>query len=127
MGEHPFILEFPVQEASLWSITNQRRIREHRRLTLVLNLLLSGTTRYLTSRPRHFWACVNFGPPPEFKWVQEWYFAQFGEVIVNEHSTPNGEKLNAMDKEIGQDGLGLRIPDDLDDLLFDIRHFLLTY
>jgi hypothetical protein len=56
LADNPFILEFPIQEAGIWSITKLRRIREHRRLTLLLNLLLAGTTKFLPERRRHFWA-----------------------------------------------------------------------
>lgn len=44
MADHPFILEFSIQESDFWPITNYRRIREHRDLTLLLNLLLVGHT-----------------------------------------------------------------------------------
>ena len=55
MADHPFILEFPIQEAGLlYRVTNHRRIGEHRRLTLLLNLLLVGTTRLLPDRQRHY-------------------------------------------------------------------------
>jgi hypothetical protein len=38
MAAHPFIVEFPIDGApdDLWPITNHRRMREHRRLTLLL-------------------------------------------------------------------------------------------
>ena len=94
--DHPFILEFPIQEAGLWSISNHRRIREHRKLTLLLNLLLVGTTKFLPERPRHLWACVGFGSEPEIKWVQEWYFAKLSEAIANELSPPTIEKLEEL-------------------------------
>ena len=60
-ADNPFVLEFPIQDAGVWpttnySITNQRRRREHQNLTLLLNLLLIGTTKFLRERPRHFWA-----------------------------------------------------------------------
>jgi hypothetical protein len=38
-ADHPFILEFPIRDASCWAITNDRRMRGHRRLTLMLNTL----------------------------------------------------------------------------------------
>lgn len=59
MADHPLILEFPVQEASLWRVTNRRRIREHHRLTLLLNFLLVGATTFLPDRQRHYWASVG--------------------------------------------------------------------
>jgi hypothetical protein len=47
----PFILEFPIKGSDLWFITNHRRIREHRKLTLLLNALLAGRTSCLPQRP----------------------------------------------------------------------------
>jgi hypothetical protein len=44
MADHPFILEFPIKESDFWPITNHRRLREHRNLTLLLNVLLAGRT-----------------------------------------------------------------------------------
>jgi hypothetical protein len=42
-GAHdPFILEFPIKGSDLLFITNHRRIREHRKLTLLLNALLAA-------------------------------------------------------------------------------------
>jgi hypothetical protein len=122
LAENPFILEFPIQEGSLWSITNDRRRREHRRFTLLLNLLLAGTTKFLPDRRKHFWACTQFGTKPEFKWVQEWYFADFGEAVLSELSPPVGQKLeelgsNRYYEEVRHGGRGLRVPDDLDDLI----------
>ena len=43
-ADNPFILEFPIRDAGRWPttnypITNQRRRREHQKLTLLLNLL----------------------------------------------------------------------------------------
>ena len=121
-ADEPFILEFPIQEAGLWPITNQHRIREHRKLTRLLNLLLAGTTKFLPDRRKHFWACVQFGAEPEFKWVQEWYYADLGEAVTNELSPPTGDKLAELEPEryyepIGIDGLGLRVPSDLDELI----------
>jgi hypothetical protein len=43
-ADHPFILEFPIKASDFWPLTNYRRIREHRNLTLLLNLLLAGGT-----------------------------------------------------------------------------------
>jgi hypothetical protein len=128
-ADNPFILEFPIRDAGLWAISNQRRIREHRRLTLLLNLLLIGTTKFLPDRRRNFWACVNlFEPEPakklEIKWVQEWFFADLGEAVVEELSPSTGETLEVLESEkyykevIGLDARGLRVPDDLDDSIY---------
>jgi hypothetical protein len=69
-AENPFILEFPIKGSDLWFITNHRRIREHRRLTQLLNVLLVGRTSCLSQRPRHFWAHII---PEEGKhgWLRE--------------------------------------------------------
>jgi hypothetical protein len=56
MAEHPFILEFPVTVSDVWPITNYRRVRDHRRFTLLQNILLAGRTSVQPRRPRHFWA-----------------------------------------------------------------------
>ena len=119
MADHPFILEFPVQDAGRWSITNQRRIREHHRLTLLLNVLLAGTVTFLRDRPRHFWASARINGVPEIAWVQEHYFAKIGEVVLNQLSPANGPKLTELPAEtyyvkVGHDGQSLRVPDDLD-------------
>jgi len=123
-SDDPFVLEFPVQDAGpgLWPITNHRRMREHRKLTLLLNLLLAGTTKFLPDRRRNFWACVQFGAEPEFKWVQEWFSADLGQLVANQLSPPTGEKLEELEpdryyKEVGHDGRGLRVPGDLDELI----------
>jgi hypothetical protein len=126
MADHPFILEFPVQEASLWRVTNHRRIREHHRLTLLLNLLLAGETRFLPDRQRHYWANVRSGGEPEIKWLQEFYFAKLGEVIASELSSPASVKLeevisNEYYAAVGHDGSGLWVPDDLDESICRYR------
>jgi Apea-like HEPN len=120
IGDDPFILEFPIQDAGLRPITIHRRMRQHRKLTLLLNLLLVGTTKFLSDRRRYFWACVQFGAEPEFKWVSESYSADLGEVVTSELSSPTGEKLDELEperyyKEVGHDGRGLRVPSDLDE------------
>ena len=46
MAEHPFILEFPVKASDCWPLTNYRRMRGHRELTLLLNVLLAGYAEF---------------------------------------------------------------------------------
>jgi hypothetical protein len=58
MAEHPFILEFPVKASDFWPLTNYRRMRDHRELTLLLNVLLAGNTSYQPPRSEHFWALI---------------------------------------------------------------------
>src|SRR6266404_2932414 len=38
MADHPFILEFPLQGSDIGSLRNHRRLRDHRHLTLLLNV-----------------------------------------------------------------------------------------
>ena len=122
MAEHPFILEYPVKVSDLWPITNFRRMREHRQLAFLLNVLLAGGATIQPRRSRHLWAIVHEEgvTGQEVKWVQEFYFANFGEAVQNELSPPAAETLEEIDPEtyyetVGHDGRGLRVPADLDD------------
>lgn len=122
MAEHPFILEFPVKASDSWPITNFRRMREHRLVTFLLNVLLAGGTMIQPPRPRHLWAIVNEEgvAGQEVKWVQEFYFAKFGEAVRDELSPSAAEALEEVDSEryystVGHDGRGLRVPADLDE------------
>ena len=52
--------------------------------------------------------------------MQEFYFAKLGEAVTSEFSTPTGDKLEEVASDeyytvVGHDGLGLRVPDDLDE------------
>ncbi len=124
IADHPFILEFPVQGSDLSSLTNYRRIRDHRRLTLLLNVLLQGGTSLQPQRPDHFWAAVprEAGHPgnSEIKWVQEFFFSEsLGRVLIDELSPPVENPLGEVDPVAyyalrGHDGQGLRVPADLD-------------
>jgi hypothetical protein len=122
MAEHPFILEFPVQETRLWPLTNHRRLREHRNLTLLLNALLEGRTNVQPRRGGHFWGCFHRdGGATEIRWVQNFYFAPFGECILDAPSPLKDTRLEEIeaaryfDVVRGIDGDGLRVPTDLDD------------
>lgn len=122
MAEHPFILEFPVKASDLWPITNYRRMREHRRLTLLLNILLAGRTSVQPRRFMHLWATVprDDGHGHEIKWVQELFFANFGEAVIDELSPVTVERIEEVDPEtyyisVVHDGRSLQVPADLDD------------
>lgn len=117
MAEHPFILEFPVKASDFWPVTNYRRIREHRNLTLVLNVLLAGHTRRQLRQSGNFWArvpCDN--GQDEIQWVQQFFFAKLGKAVIDELSAPANERLIEVEPEeyyttVGHDGKGLRVPD----------------
>lgn len=122
MAKHPFIVEYPVKVSDLWPITNFRRMREHRQLTFLLNVLLAGGTTIQPRRSRHLWAVVPEKgiSGQEVKWVQEFYFAKIGKAVRDELSPPAAETLEEVDAEtyyetVGHDGRGLRVPADLDD------------
>ena len=120
MADHPFILEFPVKASDFWPVTNHRRLREHRNLTLLLNVLLAGRTSLQPRRSEHFWASVpSDDDRPEIKWVHQFFFAKLGEAVIDELSPPAGEQLEEVEPEeyytnVGHDGKGLRVPSDLD-------------
>ena len=124
MAEHPFILEFPVKASDVWPITNYRRIREHRNLTFLLNVLLAGHTSFQPRRSQHIWAVIHpiTGTDPEIRWVQQFYFGPLGEVVIEEPSPVSSEPMEEIEPneyfgKIGHDGKRLRVPTDLDDLI----------
>ncbi len=126
-AEHPFILEFPMRTCAARRITNHRRIREHRKLTLLLNVLLAGRTSLQGRGLQHFWASVprdddrqkiswfqkvqqvlfRWSRPPgrastaerEIKWVQQFFFAKLGKAVLDELSPPATQRLEEVDAE----------------------------
>jgi len=96
-------------------------MREHRKLTLLLNVLLAGRTSLQPRRPEHFWAVVdNAAGNSEFKWVQQSYFAKLGEAVIDVTSAPSAIQLQEVEPQeyytdVGHDGKGLRVPADLDE------------
>jgi len=127
MAEHPFILEFPMQATNLWRITNHRRIRDHRNLTRLLNVLLAGGTSLQPLRWDHFWALVpRDGDEFHVEWVQLFFYAKLGQVVVDQLSPPANQTLEEIEPEeyytcVGHDGKGLRVPVNLDQ---SICHYL---
>ncbi len=121
MAEHPFVLEFPIRSTDVWPITNYRRMREHRRLTLLLNVLLAGHTTLEPRRPKHFWAFdpSQNGSHAASRWVQQFYSGPLGQCVCNELSQSAAESLEEVSPSeyytsVGHDGKGLRVPMDLD-------------
>jgi hypothetical protein len=132
MAAHPFILEFPIVGApeDLWSITNHRRIREHRRLSLLLNVLLTARISFETSRAEHFWAHIppaeGTGGNGESRWLQRFFWAPLDAAVTDALSPPDPERLAEVEPEayyanVGNDGNPLRIPADLDEFLCRYR------
>jgi hypothetical protein len=132
MAAHPFILEFPIVGApdELWSITNYRRMREHRRLTLLLNVLLTARVSFESNRSEHFWAHVPAAEGTdgngESRWLQRFFWAPLGELVRDALSPPAAESLAEVEPEayytnVGHNGNPLRIPADLDESLCRYR------
>ena len=120
MADHPFILEFPIKETDCWPVTNHRRMRGHRNLTLLLNVLLAGHTSFQSNRSAHFWANVPCDDGRhESKWLQKFFFARLEEIVLDDLSPPAEELIEEVEPEeyytkVGHDGKGLRVPADLD-------------
>src|SRR5260370_7536525 len=91
-ADHPFMLEFPIQESPFDFITNHRWIREHCRMTLLLNVLLRGGTTMQQSRDGYFWASIpptgNATASNRIEWVQRSFVAPLGLAIVETLSAP---------------------------------------
>jgi hypothetical protein len=122
MAEHAFILEFPMVASDDFQISNYRRRHAHRELTLLLNVLLAGRTSSQVGMAKHLWAIApGEGPGADrVKWVQEFYFADFGEIWQQEPSAPSEVAIAEVEPEayygkVGHDGVPLRVPSDLDD------------
>ena len=120
LAEHPFILEFSITVSDFWPITNHRRLREHRNLTRLLNVLLAGRISLQPRRSEHFWANVSCGDnSPEIKWVPRSFWAKLGNPIIDELSPPASIQLEEAESneyftKASHAGMGLRIPTDLD-------------
>lgn len=109
-GDHPFILEFPLMMSHLDPLTNHRRLRKHRDLTLLLNILLAGGVKSM-GRSTHCWAGTE--------WVQQWFSPTLNPYITGALSAPATTQLQELEPEeydemLGIDGMGLRVPSDLD-------------
>jgi hypothetical protein len=121
-AQDPLILEFPINDGGLLFITYHRRRREHRKFTILLNLLLVGRTSCLLPRRQAFWASLppeDGKPFPEnFKWVTEGYDGPLDDIVLDKHSPPSDRTIEEVDpghyytKMVGNDQL--RVPTDLD-------------
>ena len=91
-------------------------MQQHRKLTLLLNVLLTGGASYQSRRSAHFWAGVHRGEEFKSEWVQKSFFAPLDAAVIDELSPPASEALEALEledyREVGIDGKGLRVPAD---------------
>lgn len=121
-ADHPFILEFPIREAGCWLITNHRRMREHRWLTLMLNTVLAGRMNVQSRRTEHSWGCFRRdGGELEIHWFQLGYFGRLGQCVLETPTPLLDERVEVIptdryfEEVRGIDGHGLRVPSDLDE------------
>ena len=121
MGEHPFVLEFPLHSDTALQVTNKRRLREHRRLSLLLNVLLTARVNVEPMQTEHGWCLPHTQQAPwRSEWLQLSYFPGVDQIVIEELSPPGGDPLEALAPEtyyatLGYDGKPLRVPSDLDE------------
>src|SRR5438552_2862106 len=118
-ADHPFILEFPLMVSSVDALTNYRRSRKHRDLTLLLNVLLVGGAKSMGFRPTSFWAYEPTDLSQTSKWVPQGFFAPLDACLIDQLSAPAAHQLKELTPEeydamLGNDGEGLRVPSNLD-------------
>lgn len=89
-ADHPFILEFPMRDAGCPAITNYRRVRDHRRLTLMLNTVLAGRmTVQNAERAGHSWGQFpGDDGEREVRWVRNLYLGELGQPVVDRSGRP---------------------------------------
>ena len=117
-ADHPFILEFPLMVSSVDALTNYRRSRKHRDLTLLLNVLLIGGAKSMEFRHPSSWAHEATDLSQKSKWVTQGFSAPLGALLTDQLSVPAAPKLEELapeeyDAMLGNDE-GLRVPSNLD-------------
>lgn len=121
IADHPFILEFSIRASEFWLLTNHRRMREHRNMTLLLNVLLATRVSHEPRQSEHFWAYVRQdNGDSKSEWAQRFFAAPLGDCVIDELSPPSTGQLEEREPEeyytqLGHDGKGLRVPADLDE------------
>lgn len=120
MAEHPFLLEFPMRECTRWQITNHRRIRDHERLSNLLNVLLTQRITVVPRRHDQFWAITHEpGQGMKTQWVQQSYFANIGAAVQDDYCPASAPPITELEPSAyystrGNDGQALRLPQGLD-------------
>ncbi len=91
MGQHPFVLEYPIQAFRTPELRNKRRQKNSFEWTWVLNALLHGSIKCASIRPRQMWAIKSRDAGPPF-WAQEFYivpgFSGFREALSDHPGVP---------------------------------------
>jgi hypothetical protein len=109
-----------VRSSQRFVITNYRRSRAHRRLTLLLNILLASRISLQPRRGRDLWAIEWKDGTLECRWVHEGFFADPGVLVADELSSPAGDRIEEVRPEAyyvrhGDNDRSLHLPADLDD------------
>ena len=129
-AEHPFILEFPVQTSAHSPITYRRLFREHRRITLLLNLLCIDRMSADSTPNEHCWALVpEDNSRNSTKYVQLSYMESPGSFLLDELSSTDQPSLQVREtieyySRFNYTSDPLTVPDELDSYLF--RYHLLS-
>jgi hypothetical protein len=103
---------------------------QHRRLTLLLNVLLTARISCEPRRSEHLWAYIpeaeGSSGNGESRWLQQFFWAPLGPAVTDALSPPAAESLVELEEEAyytnaGYDGNPLRVPADLDESLCRYR------
>ncbi len=98
-ADHPFILEFPLMVSSVDALTNYRRSRKHRDLTLLLNVLLVSGAKSMEFRHPSSWAHEATDLSQKSKWVTQGFSAPLGALLTDQLSVPAAPKLEELAPE----------------------------
>jgi hypothetical protein len=137
IGQHPFVLEIPLTSDSAWTVKNRRRMREHRKTALLLNVLLRARISCETRQTRFTWATTMrtpvrnvgaaeigaVGPGDDWhrvEWAQCSYVTDIGAIFADVPSETQTSPLMVLpvDEYYGGRGWadgGLCVPADLDE------------
>src|SRR5208337_4117315 len=99
----------------LLPITYHRRRREHRRLTLLLNVLLTARVSFESRQHKSFWAEIPPAAPrwwdrylpsrlrrptaPTSRWLRQYFWAPLDAIVTDALSPPAPERLAEVESE----------------------------
>jgi hypothetical protein len=121
-AQNPFILEFPIIESEFWPATNYRRRRTHRRLTLLLNLLLAGRIQLQPRQREPVWVLDMTTDPTGNAFMQAGYLSHLDAIVLGAPSpavSPSIQEVEPTEYYTWKGNVGgpLRVPSILDETL----------